>query len=477
MTVAADVTVGERSLGQYLRTLEDRPAELEIVSRQADPAAFDVTAVLEHLEKQNRFPAVRFVRPFNAQHHTSEFDILTNLFATRERCAEILGLPRDDANARLGPAYADLLRTTREPTVISSDEAPVHENVRQGDDATFDIFPVVRHFEMDLGPVLTMALIMRAPSESFHNVTFAKTFPEDNGRRGGITVHTPDMSRMIREWSRRGERVPVVNVLGHHPGFWLGSLALTPYGTNEYETIGACMGSSVRLVPSVTWGSEMLVPADAEIVVEGELVPGEQTVVNPFGEISRQYQAQEMAPVMEVKAVTYRTGAIMQDIFSAHREHFLLGLIPREGSVFNVLQREIGNVTAVHLPYSGCGRFACYISIKVVQDGQAKLTALKALSAAPMFQTIVVVDDDIDVFDEEQVLWAVHMYLDPQRDIDLIKGMREPTDFRAMRGNRVIIDATRPRNIAFPTRPKVPADVLTRVALDDWLDSGNRSPQ
>ena len=261
-----------------------------------------------------------------------------------------------------------------------------------------------------------------------------------------------------------------MNVLGHHPNFWLGSLGLTPYGTNEYETIGACMGAPVRLAPSVTWGDQMLVPADAEIIIEGEIVPGEQTVVNPFGEISRQYQAQELAPVMEITAITHRPGAIMQEIFSAHREHFILGLIPREGSIFRLLQQQMGTVTAVHLPFSGCGRFTCYISLKDVQDGQAKLAALKVLSAAPMFQTIVLVDDDIDVFREEDVLWAISMYVDPHRDVDLIQGMREPTDFRAMRDHRLIIDATRPRHVAFPSRPSVPEAALARIALEEWLD-------
>src|SRR5260370_38252024 len=111
---------------------------------------------------------------------------------------------------------------------------------------------------------------------------------------------------------------------------------------------------------------------------------------------------------MEVTAITHRAVAILQDVFSGHTEHFLLGLIPREGSILNQLAARVGNVTAVHLPYSGTGRFAGYISVRKVDEGHPKLVALQALSISPTFQVVVVVDDDIDVFNEEDVLWAVN---------------------------------------------------------------------
>jgi UbiD family decarboxylase len=331
------------------------------------------------------------------------------------------------------------------------------------------MLPAVRHFEMDLGPVLTMAHVMHAPGERFYNVTFVKTFMETTGRRGGLTIHTPHLSRMLREWGRRGERVPVVNVLGHHPAFWLGCLALTPYGANEYATAGAFLGEPLRLAPSVTWGADFLVPADAEIIIEGEIVPGERTVVDPFGEISRLYQAQELAPVMEVKAITHRSGAILQDIFSGHPEHFLLGLIPREGSVFNHLQERMGNVVGVHLPHSGNGRSTCYVSIRKTDEGQPKQAALQALAHAPQLQAVVVVDDDVDVFHEEDVLWAVNTYVDPFRDVDVVGNVGRRSD-RAMDNHKILIDATRPSHVAFPTRLRVPQDALDAVRPEEWLD-------
>jgi 2,5-furandicarboxylate decarboxylase 1 len=278
------------------------------------------------------------------------------------------------------------------------------------------------------------------------------------------------MSRMMRAWESGTEKIPVINILGHHPAFWLGTLNNTPYGDNEYETIGGFLGESLRLAPSVTWGSDFLVPADAEIIIEGEITPGERTIVDPFGEISGQYQAQELAPVMEVTAITHRSGAIMQDIFSGHREHMLLGSIPREGTVYNHLKQKVGNVVAVHLPYSGVGRYVAYVSIRKDIEWQVKNAALQAIAHVPNLQVVIVVDETIDVFNEEEVMWAVYTYVDPDRDIDFVKNLRPPSDPRGMGSNRVLIDATRPTHIPFPTRLKVPDEDMARINLDEWLD-------
>ena len=457
-----------KSLETFVATLRDRPGEFRSVSREVNPLEFEITAILEHLDRRHEYPAVLFERPRNMHGDASPFPVLTNLWGTRERCAEMLGLRPEQSKRELGLHFAELVSQRVEPLVVVRDQAPVQSHVYQGAQADMWTLPGVRHFEMDLGAVLTMAHVMHAPGESFYNVTFAKTFPE-SPQRGGLTIHTPHLSRMLREWERRGERAPIVNILGHHPAFWLGSLSLTPYGHDEYATIGAFLGEPLRLTPSVTWGSEFMVPADAEIIVEAELVPGERTIVDPFGEITRLYQAQELGPVMEVKAITHREGAIMQDVFSGHAEHFLLGLIPREGSVLNELQRRVGNVTAVHLPHSGTGRFVCYVSINKVDDGHPKLVALQALAASPTFQAVVVVDDDVDVFNEEDVLWAVHTYVDPARDVSFINNLGRDSE-RMMGNGRVFIDATRPTHIAFPSRLRVPPAAMERIRLEDWLD-------
>jgi 2,5-furandicarboxylate decarboxylase 1 len=465
---------GVKDLGGYLDSIKEDTSEYRSVSRPVNPMNFDVTAILEHLERRGQYPAVCFENPLDVHGQASQFPVVANLWATRERCADAVGVPRSEAGAPLGLRFADLVDRKREPVVVG--DAPVQANIWRGDDADMWRLPVVRHSEMDLGGVLTMALAMHAPGEEFYNITFVKQFAE-SPRGGGVTIHSAHMSRMLRAWERRGETVPVINILGHHPAFWIGTLNNTPYGDNEYATAGGFLDQPVRLAASVTWGEKFLVPADAEIIIEGTITPGELTIVDPFGEISRQYQPQELAPMMRITAITFRDGAIMQDIFAGHREHMLLGSIPREGTIYKHLAEKIGTVTAVNMPFSGCGRYSAYISIRKGNDYQGKLAALQAAAHVPNLQVVVVVDDDIDVFNEEDVLWAVNTYVDPATGIDTIKNLRPPTDPRGLGSTRVLIDATRPTNIAFPTRLRVPPEAMERVVLDEWLDQAAEGPE
>jgi 2,5-furandicarboxylate decarboxylase 1 len=364
---------GATSLAAFLDQIRGDPRELRTVSRTVNPLNFDVTSILQHLENRREFPAVEFTKPLNAHGEPSKFPILANMWASRERCAAALGLPHSKAGVDLSNYFARTVTQRIDPVVVSSDNAPVHAHVLQGEKADMWMFPAVRHAEMDLGGAFTMAVCARPPDGNFYNVTFVKTFAESS-RGGGLTIHTPHVTRCWKEWEKRGERFPVINILGHHPAFWLGTLNNQKWGDDDYAIAGAFMKEPVRLVPSVTWGRDFMVPADAEIIIEGEVGPGSKTIVDPFGEINGQYQPQEFAPLMEVTAITYRDNAIFQDIYSGHREHQLMGALGHEGSVFSHLNEKFGAgcVTAVTLPYSACGRYTIYVSIRKTKGLDAK---------------------------------------------------------------------------------------------------------
>jgi UbiD family decarboxylase len=212
-----------------------------------------------------------------------------------------------------------------------------------------------------------------------------------------------------------------------------------------------------------------MVPADAEILIEGEIPPGVRMIADPFGDITRQYQAQTLRPVMNITAITQRRDAYMQDVFAGHHDHFTAGQIPKEGTIFNSLRQRFGDIiSAVHLPYSGCGRLLCYVSIRKSKEGQAKSVALATLLEAWTLSAVVVVDDVIDVFDESDVVWAVLVNVDPSRDVDMVHNI--PRLFTTeMRTDKVVIDATRPLDKTIPEMNRVPQDALDRIDLADYL--------
>ena len=158
--------------------------------------------------------------------------------------------------------------------------------------------------------------------------------------------------------------------------------------------------------------------------------------------MTRHYQAQCWRPVLNVTAITQRHNAILQMLLG-DQGHWNLGGIPKEGSVYNALQRRFGNIQAVHMPHSGCGRFACYISIDKRIEGEAKRIGIGALAESWMFNWVVLVDKEIDVFNEQDVLWAMMTNVDPKRDVDTIQNAY--TLFDTAQGyTKIIIDATRP---------------------------------
>ncbi len=459
-----------KSLQSFLRELRDEaPEELLHIDKKVDPNNYDVTAILEHLAQRRRHPTTLFHKTLNQRGQESQFPIVSNVFGTRERIARAIGVRVEDAGMELSLEYARLEREKVKPVTVRRDEAPVQQVVHTGRDVDVAMMPIVRHFEMDLAPVLTMACAMKDPDEGFYNVSFIKIFYRDQPDYCAISIHTPHSERILAKYMERNQRAPFVAVLGHHPAFYLGALALSPWGADDYHVVGSFLGEPCRLVPSVTWGSDFMIPADAEIVLEGEIVPGAREVVDPFGEVTRHYQAQCIRQGLDVKAITHRKDAIMQDVFSGHQEHWNLGGVPKEGTMFNTLQRQHGCIKAVHLPPSGCSRFLVYVSIKKEREGIAKRVGMSALMESSFFNVVVVVDEDIDVFNETDVLWSVLTNMEPSRDVDVLKNQYNLFTTH-MLYQKLIIDATRPLDIAFPTMARVPESAMKRIRLEDFME-------
>jgi 2,5-furandicarboxylate decarboxylase 1 len=461
-----------KDLSGFLRQLRELyPGEAVEVSRTVDPQKHQATAILEHLDLQNRFPVVHFTSARNLLGEESVCSLVSNVFGTRERCATALGFTGNGCNMPLSLEFARLEQQPVPPEIVPKGAAPVKDAVAVGEKADLRELPIVRHFEMDVAPYTTMACIMRDPDDGFYDVSFVKWMYK-GPRKAGVVLHSPHFSRLLEKYEKRGQTAPIVNVLGHHPAFYLGSLALSPWGADDYEVIGSFLGEPLRLTPSETWGSDFLVPADAEIVVEGEMPPGVREIVNPFGEYTRTYQAQTLRPVARVTAVTRRYQAVYQDVFSGHRGHFILGGLPKEGSIYNAIQKNLGGVEGVHLPYSGSSRSLCYVSLKTRDPSDVRVAAVQALEMASQIRTVVVVDDDVDVFNEADVLWAVTTWANPRRDFALVEIPPRPGTSKPRQ--RIVVDATRPRNVAAPSRIKVPDRAMAEVKLEEWIEQRGR---
>jgi UbiD family decarboxylase len=241
------------------------------VERKVDPARYEVTALLQHLEEMKKFPAMLFERPLNLHGELSRFPLLSNLFATRRRCALALGMNPEDAGLALSLEYAQREGKLIAPVTVASKEAPVKEVVKRGEEADLYEFPIVRHHAMDPAPYIDMTPIMKDPDSGFYNAAFLRNMVK-GPRRLGIHMSPRHNWQIHRKNEEQKRPTPVAIVVSHHPAFYLGALNVSPFGVDDYSRIGAIMGEPLRLTASETWGEDFLVPADAEIVIEGHVL-------------------------------------------------------------------------------------------------------------------------------------------------------------------------------------------------------------
>jgi UbiD family decarboxylase len=467
MTVIAEAQPRTQALDvrDFLAELGDE--DLLHITQPVDPARFEVTAVLQRLEDLGRYPAVVFDNPLALDGQPAGMPLLSNVFASRARCATALGLPKAAAGTELSLEYARREASRVPPVLIQHAEAPVKQVVQTGEDVDLRRLPIVRHHRMDGGPYLDMTPILRDPASGAYNIAFQRN--QFRGpRKLGLHMSPRHNWQIARTFEQAGRPAPVAIVVGHHPAFYIGALNVSPFEADDYEVVGAIAGRPLRLVASETWGDDFLVPADAEIVIEGEIPAGVREVEGPFGEYPGTYGPQRVRWVIEVKALTRRRDPIYQDTFVGHREVSIMGAFPKEGSLLNRIRAVAPNVRAVHMPTSGAGRFHCYISIDKTGEGEARQVALLALGNVDFIKHVVVVDADIDVFNEEAVLWAVATRVQADTDVDVIRNVKasqlDPSGRVDNTGAKMIVDATKkPFGHPFEERIEIPREVVEQV--------------
>jgi 2,5-furandicarboxylate decarboxylase 1 len=452
-----------KGLQEFIKQLEAEDRSLVLrIDDELNPANFEVSCYLKLLEERGNSAVTIFENVKNVRGETSVFPLVYNLFATRALCARAIGEPASNDGMGLGLRFGEIEKTPGEVRVITTAEAPVMQNVLTGDKADVTILPAAHYHEKDAGNYFDMACLMKAKSGDFYDVTPTKNMIHDQSHMSVSAHGHHHLARINREYEAAGEDTPVVVVVGHHPSFYLGSCALTPYGTNDYALIAGYNREPFRVVPSATLGSDFLVPADAEIIIEGFIPCGKKEYQNPFGEISGHYQNRMLSPQMEVTAICYRDNAIMEGIYPGHAEHINLGGVPKEGSTYFSVKKVVPDVTAVHLAHSGMGRFSTYISMKKRDYRDVTVAGMIAAAEVQNMKLVVVVDDDVNVFDEKEVMWAVATQCRWDKDLRVIPKVQS---FRKWLGDAIaIIDATHHEDVEnYPERNRLNAVVLEEI--------------
>lgn len=255
----------------------------------------------------------------------------------------------------------------------------------------------------------------------------------------------------------QGEDMPIALTIGHHPAFYLGCLSFVPVGVDEYDVVGGLMGKPLELVACKTVPLE--VPAYAEIVIEGFVSARERLPEAPFGEFTTCYGGQHPYHVINVTAITMRKQPIYLDCFSGHIDHQFLGGTGRLSVIYKTIRMACPTVKDVFMAPSGCCRLTCYVSIKKRHEGEAKNVISAVFASDAFIKYAIVVDEDVDIFNDSAVWKAIATRLKPEINTFMIKNAKgHPLDPTASDGyvvTKVGIDATKPLK-GFPETVSVP---------------------
>ncbi|GAB4244515.1 MAG: UbiD family decarboxylase [Thermoleophilia bacterium] len=443
------------------------PAEFARVAREVDPN-LELTGVLRKLQERNEYPAVMFEKV-----RGTDMPVLANVLASRKRLAIAL----ETTEAGLTMEYARRQESPIAP--VETADAPVRDVVYTGDQVDLRKMPNIVHCGGDGGPYISSGVcIVRDPETGIHNAGTYRLQIKGTNRLGiypGVYSH---LYHVQRKYEQQGLDAPVAIAIGHHPAFYLAGQYRGPLDVDELHIAGGLLGEALRTVRCET--VDLLAPADAEIVIEGRILANVREHEGPFGEYTWYMGPAVDCQVIEVTALTHRKDSIYQDVFSAHPEHNLMGLLGREAMMFQRVKAAVPTVTALTLPFSGTCRHSAYVSVKKEYDGAGKNVALATLAADPFMKMVVVVDDDIDVFNEMEVMWAVTTRVQADRDIFVVPDAYvcelDPSAYdiadRAKRGYvnaKWAIDATKPVGIEFQERADVPETVWKDMNLQEYL--------
>ena len=422
---------------------------------------YELAGVVAKLEAERRVPILMFENVQGA-----DFPAVVNVLGSRSRIASSLGI----SSRELLPRFHAAVDSPIAPKEVEN--APVQEKVIEGGDVDLSRLPLMRYHDTDAAPYLTSGIVIaKDPERGEYNLSFNRLMLKDRNRFGIFMTVGKHLHEMYGRMEEQGEPLPIAVSIGNHPAWAVGTCYIGPYQVDELGVIGGLMGSPLEMIRART--ADLLVPARAEIVLEGEIEPFTREIEGSFAEFHGYATEPRERQVVRVKAVTHRENAIYQDLVGgAHREHLVLPTIPMEANVDRAVRAAVPSMVDLRI----AAPFVLVVSIKKRFAGQPKTAALAAFAAEMYLKQVIVVDEDIDVSDLSRVVWAMATRCQWSRDTFVIPdapgSSLDPSARTEGLVDKVGIDATaKPTLESFAPRGQIPSDVLSRLNLDDYLPS------
>lgn len=424
-----------KDLREFIALLEKKSL-LKRISQPVDPK-LEMTEISDRVLRQQG-PALLFENPVGF-----DMPVLTNLFGTPERVALGMGQEEVSSLRKVGELLAflkepeppqgfkdalDKLPIFKQalnmgPKVVS--KAPCQEIVFTGDDVDLNKLPIQTCWPGDAAPLMTWPLVItKGPEKKRQNLGIYRMQLIGRNRlimrwlshRGGALD--------FREWQQAnpGKAFPVSVALGADPATILGAVTPVPDTLSEYAFAGLLRGSKTQVAKSIS--NDLNIPAGAEIILEGHIAPNDTAPEGPFGDHTGYYNEVDEFPVFTVTHITHRKQPIYHSTYTGRPpdEPAILGVALNEVFV-PILKRQFPEIVDFYLPPEGCSYRLAVISIKKQYPGHAKRVMLGIWSFLRQFmytKFVIITDDDINIRNWQDVIWAITTRMDPTRDTTLI---------------------------------------------------------
>jgi len=447
----------KQSLRGFLAQVERELPEEILRIREPVSTRLDITSLVYELERMGKNPLVVFDK---VEGHG--MPVVTNVAGSRKLLAACLGV----SVAELPSAFRERCQKYLKCETVK--DAPWQEVVLEGDQVDLTKLPIPTHFPIDAAPYITAGqLSARDPVSGVDTTGFHRLMLRGKNRLG-VSLHSRRrMFEFHRRAEERGESLPAAITLGTHPLHYMGSMVYAyPPQVRKFEIIGGLFGEPYRLAPTAL-GLE--VPAGAEIVIEGEILAGVHEPEGPFSEFTGYASFRSTQNVFVAHRIRMRRDAMYHSVVSGmSQDHILVSCITREGEILNTLRRNLPNVQAVHVPHRTCGAFLAIVRMKKTAQGEPQQAILAALGTEFYTKYVIVVDEDVDIHDMNDVMWAVATRVRAEKDIFMVPGAKasilDPTsDPETFTVTKMGIDATRPVGRDFAERLVISDEQRERV--------------
>jgi 2,5-furandicarboxylate decarboxylase 1 len=396
-----------QSMRAWLASLEDR-GELRTIAAPVSPD-YDVAACLAEAD---RGPALRF------EHVTGHaMPVVGNLLNGLSWFAAAVGATTATLQSRIIAAIDKPLR----PQIAES--PPCQQHIVSDPDLAKEL-PIPRFFEHETGPYITAgAIVARDSLTGRANLSIARLKPL-GGNRAMVGIapnhHLAVLARAARE---RGQKLDIAVTVGNHPAVLLAACLYLQLGEDELEVAGGLLGEPIEAARCLT--SDLVVPAQCECVLEGTLDLNEEIEEGPVSEFHGLYENYGSGAVATFSRLTRRADAIFQVVLPGyHPEHCLLGGVAIAAGLARTARASVACVTQVAVGFGGAGRLHAVVALKDPRPGDARKAMFAIWAAVNLIKRVTVVDDDIDLWDAEQVEWACATRMRPERDLIVIPGAR-----------------------------------------------------